>query len=61
MALALRQEALVLADADCLLVMGGIGLLFAIIAWLFFDRDVDPLHIFKFSPRNKEAAAEVAQ
>jgi DHA2 family multidrug resistance protein len=54
MALALRQEALVLADADCLLVMGGIGLLFAIVAWLFFDRDVDPLHMFRLARLHKD-------
>jgi DHA2 family multidrug resistance protein len=59
MALALRQQSLVLADADCLLVMGGIGVLFAIIAWLFFDRDIDALHISAFPPHRKEAADHV--
>jgi hypothetical protein len=53
MALALRQQALVLADADCLLVMGIIGLLFAVIAYVFFDRDVDPLHIAALHPQQQ--------
>src|SRR5260370_18119293 len=51
MALALRQQALVLADADCLLVMGVVGLLFAVIAYLFFDRDFDPLHFSNLHPQ----------
>jgi hypothetical protein len=55
MAMALHQEALVLANADCLLWMGGIGLLFAAIAWLFFDRDVEPLHIFTFRRQETDA------
>jgi hypothetical protein len=55
MAMALRQEALVLANADCLLWMGAIGLLFAAIAWLFFDRDVEPLHIFTFHRQETDA------
>jgi hypothetical protein len=53
MALALRQQALVLADADCLLVMGIIGLCFAVIAYVFFDRDVDPLHIAALHPQQE--------
>ena len=55
MAMALHQEALVLANADCLLWMGAIGLLFAAIAWLFFDRDVEPLHIFTFHRQKTDA------
>jgi hypothetical protein len=32
---------------------------FAIVAWLFFDRDVDPLHISSFPPHRKEATDHV--
>jgi hypothetical protein len=59
MALALRQQALVLADADCLLVMGIIGLLFAVIAYVLFDRDVDPLHIAVLHPQQQGSGEHV--
>src|SRR6266852_7585349 len=59
MALALRQQALVLADADCLLVMGIIGLCFAVIAYVFFDRDVDPLHIAALHPHQQEPIEQI--
>lgn len=44
-ALAFRQQALVLATADGMLFIAAVGLFFAVLAWLTFDRDIDSLRL----------------